>query len=292
VQLTESEFLSQPVSALRHLLLSFGLSDEGALEKRELRARLLDSGRVTLLLQEEGGQDVFSVPELRAMPLSSLREICERKGLALLGCLDKSEVVERMASSDLIRIVYTPTPSSSFNESVSYSDEKYDCKCDKPFPGEAKSSSSLASIHYPLRITRSEINCLELDDLHELWFKLVGSNYVEIGKENFLDERDPFKKAKLIELLEETRKIVIEENISEEKYDSKNIENEKEEKQFASCEEDLDDRFMLSRELLADMSIKELKSIMQANNLSDEGCLYRSDIISKLESCAKLRIVD
>jgi hypothetical protein len=46
---TREEFEAMGVGELRRLLLSFGLSDQGALEKSEFRLRLLDSGRIELL---------------------------------------------------------------------------------------------------------------------------------------------------------------------------------------------------------------------------------------------------
>lgn len=45
---TRSEFEAMGVGELRCCLLSFGLSDQGALEKSDLRARLLNSGRIVL----------------------------------------------------------------------------------------------------------------------------------------------------------------------------------------------------------------------------------------------------
>jgi hypothetical protein len=45
---TQSEFEAMGVSELRCCLLSFGLSDQGALEKNDLRTRLLNSGRIVL----------------------------------------------------------------------------------------------------------------------------------------------------------------------------------------------------------------------------------------------------
>ena len=44
-----AEFEAMGVGELRSSLLSFGLSDEGAIEKSELRQRLLNSGRIALI---------------------------------------------------------------------------------------------------------------------------------------------------------------------------------------------------------------------------------------------------
>lgn len=45
---TQAEFEAMGVGELRCCLLSFGLSDQGALEKGDLRSRLLNSGRIVL----------------------------------------------------------------------------------------------------------------------------------------------------------------------------------------------------------------------------------------------------
>lgn len=52
IEFSEDELLGKSVGELRNLLKSFGLSDEGALEKKELRARLLESNRVVIVDKE------------------------------------------------------------------------------------------------------------------------------------------------------------------------------------------------------------------------------------------------
>jgi hypothetical protein len=54
-----AEFEAMGVGQLRSSLLSFGLSDEGAIEKSELRQRLLNSGRIALI-DEPVTQEVTS----------------------------------------------------------------------------------------------------------------------------------------------------------------------------------------------------------------------------------------
>eukprot|EP00599_Poterioochromonas_sp_BG-1_P011648 CAMPEP_0173155276 /NCGR_PEP_ID=MMETSP1105-20130129/14006_1 /TAXON_ID=2985 /ORGANISM="Ochromonas sp., Strain BG-1" /LENGTH=150 /DNA_ID=CAMNT_0014071665 /DNA_START=370 /DNA_END=819 /DNA_ORIENTATION=- len=49
IEMTEEDFHAKNVSELKHLLLAFGLSSEGALEKSDLRNRLLESGRIVLI---------------------------------------------------------------------------------------------------------------------------------------------------------------------------------------------------------------------------------------------------
>ena len=78
LEITRSDLMRKGVAELRHLLLSYGLSDEGALEKRELRARLEDSGRLVIVedaseavpLDAMGGYDTTSRESRGARDLS------------------------------------------------------------------------------------------------------------------------------------------------------------------------------------------------------------------------------
>jgi hypothetical protein len=49
IEIGHDVFHKKGVGELRQLLLSFGISDEGAIEKNELRERLLNSGRIILI---------------------------------------------------------------------------------------------------------------------------------------------------------------------------------------------------------------------------------------------------
>ena len=60
VMKTSAEFEAMGVGELRSSLLSFGLSDQGALEKNELRSRLLESGRIILIGVSPPGRSVAS----------------------------------------------------------------------------------------------------------------------------------------------------------------------------------------------------------------------------------------
>ena len=53
IQFTYEQFNSKGVGELRKLLLSFGISDDDAIEKSELRNRLLESGRVSIVSDNE-----------------------------------------------------------------------------------------------------------------------------------------------------------------------------------------------------------------------------------------------
>ena len=59
VEITRSDFMRRGVGELRHMLLSYGLSDEGAIEKKELRSRLENSGRLVIIEDEKASDDAM-----------------------------------------------------------------------------------------------------------------------------------------------------------------------------------------------------------------------------------------
>jgi hypothetical protein len=63
MEMTKTEFLNKGVADLRRLLLSFGISDVGAIEKSELRDRLLESHRIELIndtiIEENLEKEIF-----------------------------------------------------------------------------------------------------------------------------------------------------------------------------------------------------------------------------------------
>ena len=209
MKMTEEELYSKNVAELRHLLLSFGLSCEGALEKSELRQKLLDSERIAIhrpsvetsdpssypaklsanlkmsgeeaVSSEEqlnGKSPPFTSTQLREMKLSELRSLCEEKGVSIKDCIDKEEVLQRLLSSMNSASVNSFSSSSSASSSAN---------------GPPAPSSSI---------------------------------------------------------------------------------------------------LQLSRETLAQLPIKELKHIMNAYGVNSQNCLYRSDIIERLQTCKDIQIVD
>jgi hypothetical protein len=138
MQMSRSDFNSMSVAQLRHLLLSFGLSDSGLIEKRELRDELIRSERIVLVddtienvdssndhgtssssdgsnssssaSSESHSNEAYDMnpppvalpdllSQLQNLPLSSLRELCANVGVSLKGCLDKSDVVQTLLNS-------------------------------------------------------------------------------------------------------------------------------------------------------------------------------------------------
>ena len=215
MKMTEEELYSKNVAELRHLLLSFGLSCEGALEKSELRQKLLDSERIALIDRpaessesnastatatatrntnmnlKVSGEEIesseehsgvksspFTATQLREMKLSELRKHCEVHGVSIKDCIDKEEVLQRILSSQsAAAILSSPTASSASSAPLS------------------SSSSTISKVQ-------------------------------------------------------------------------------------------------LSREILAQLPIRELRNIMETYGINSQNCLYRSDIIERLQNCNKIQIVD
>lgn len=213
MKMTEEELYSKNVAELRHLLLSFGLSCEGALEKSELRQKLLDSERIALINRpaessesnastarntntnmnlKVSGEEIesseersgdksspFTATQLREMKLSELRKHCEVNGVSIKDCIDKEEVLQRILSSQSsAAISSSPTVSSTSSPPLSSS-----------------SSSTISKVQ-------------------------------------------------------------------------------------------------LSREILAQLPIRELRNIMETYGINSQNCLYRSDIIERLQNCNKIQIID
>eukprot|EP01036_Dinobryon_divergens_P024624 gene24624-33092_t len=217
MKMTEEELYSKNVAELRHLLLSFGLSCEGALEKSELRQKLLDSERIALIDRpaessesnastatatrntntnmnlKVSGEEIesakvhlgdksspFTATQLREMKLSELRKHCEVNGVSIKDCIDKEEVLQRILSSQSSAAISSSPPASSTSSP----------------PLSSSSSSSTIS------------------------------------------------------------------------------------------------KVQLSREILAQLPIRELRNIMETYGINSQNCLYRSDIIERLQNCNKIQIID
>ena len=220
MKMTEEELYSKNVAELRHLLLSFGLSCEGALEKSELRQKLLDSERIALIDRptessesnastatakrntntnmnlKVSGEEIesakvhlgdksspFTATQLREMKLSELRKHCEVNGVSIKDCIDKEEVLQRILSSQSSAAISSSPPASSTSS---------------PPLSSSSSSSSSSTIS----------------------------------------------------------------------------------------------KVQLSREILAQLPIRELRNIMETYGINSQNCLYRSDIIERLQNCNKIQIID
>jgi hypothetical protein len=142
IELTQTQFNAKGVGELRQLLLSFGLSGE-AIEKSELRNRLLESGRVSIILNEKADEKVdekidekidvkidekvddsrkrsntytneehssksrtcYSIEKLKNTSIHELKQIANLLNISIVGCYDKEEVVMAIINSGKVDII-------------------------------------------------------------------------------------------------------------------------------------------------------------------------------------------
>merc|ERR1719353_1182360 len=73
---------SQPVGDLRRLMRSLELSFEDCIEKRDMLSRILSSGKVEIIPDDEACAETYSAEELLAMPVENLRRLMRTYGLS------------------------------------------------------------------------------------------------------------------------------------------------------------------------------------------------------------------
>lgn len=347
IEITEQEFNSKSVLQLRHLLLSFGLADDGAIEKFELRQKLIESGRVVItasagddkmkeqhqdtenwmevdstgisgevsdsiehekkeevlessakaILQKQtdntgnsydtvfrSGENVphsdftFSniqleaVNVVKAAPLHDLRVYCHQQNISIAGCIDKTEVIECIISTR--RIEHCARFLQELKTApVIDSDKNQSSNSDGNLGSEPK---------FPLRMTKEELDSVSTPELRKL-FMASGIADEQVGTLDSFSLKDRLiSEGKVI--LEESRKL----DDSDAQFSENNVgSNDSEARNGPS-----DEKFTLSRELLNELSLRELKSIMEAYHLSTDGCLERRDLIDRIEACPSVVIVD
>lgn len=116
IELTVEEFNAKSVSELRTLLKSFGLSDEGAIEKKDLRNRLVESQRVVIVENlsgpysnsssslNESSAIEFTRAQIDCMSVNDYQQLIRRVGLSSTGLLEKSELRNLLLHSSKIVI--------------------------------------------------------------------------------------------------------------------------------------------------------------------------------------------
>ena len=142
MELTEQQFLRMGISELKKLLHSFGISSSGAIEKADLRERLLRAGRV-LLVEKPGesqiddsestlnpsdgsfeppGSDTMKIEQseeaidtrnsverfkihedvVQSMSIRELLELMRGFDIPTQGCVERAEMIRRIRESDAI----------------------------------------------------------------------------------------------------------------------------------------------------------------------------------------------
>ena len=390
IEMSEEEFNSKTVSELRFLLLSFGISDRDAIEKSELRSKLLASGRIVFkpvtkcdgtaedtnsgpsetvgsgsgsygdvpsssgvkasavfddspvssnidttntnngkgICMEDASEGLqpFSsrglsgssrstsraspsptgdepylvlLSDLRAFSLAELQELCVRYSVSTAGCLEKTELVERLLDSGHIRLldvqeqlaaVADNSISSNSDGTVNSNNDSKQSACSEhnrpstedsplPFPPIGNPIVTEDTFGNNTKECTSEANSAYMDVVEDepeepkvCATSLAASanpsttnNKVFTGRINAYDEPTPYSNSS-------TRGM---------DTNAQDVNNQTQ-----------DTRLTLSMSLLAEMSIREVRSIMDAYNISSTGCLEKTDMIARMQQCSSIRFVN
>jgi hypothetical protein len=97
---------SQPVGDLRRLMRSLELSFEDCIEKRDMLSRILSSGKVEIIPDDEACAETYSAEELLAMPVENLRRLMRTYGLSAPSeGLSAAELVQLIHASGRVQVV-------------------------------------------------------------------------------------------------------------------------------------------------------------------------------------------
>jgi hypothetical protein len=135
IEMTREELFSKSVKDLRHLSLSFDISIENAIEKAEICAKLLESGRIVLINNTSPVEElpeatskrpqatphgVFHEDELRLLPISQLMALCAEHQVSVHGCIDREDIINAIKLSNNVDVIIPESKvASSSAESAS-----------------------------------------------------------------------------------------------------------------------------------------------------------------------------
>ena len=135
IEIGHDVFHKKGVGELRQLLLSFGISDEGAIEKNELRERLLNSGRIILIDDNVNNAVVdkksdtdnksdkmildenITIEQLFTLDVRELKLLSSNLNVNISNCLDKRDITDNILASGKIR---SPPKSNIVNNGKLY----------------------------------------------------------------------------------------------------------------------------------------------------------------------------
>lgn len=189
LEMTEEEISKKSVRQLREIMLSFGISMEGAIEKSDLIHRLLDSGRINIIIkcdsnvisqQEKAGiaEDHFKTDPshvilsekevenvLQGTNTTNLKKLLENNNVSTNGALERADLIDRFMASGLPfrgNIIDDTTSSTMAGQVSADMDVEYDLaslRC-----GHTKAVASAAeSIYYS-----SSEKCMTILSVKEL----------------------------------------------------------------------------------------------------------------------------
>ncbi|KAJ1388730.1 hypothetical protein B484DRAFT_1471 [Ochromonadaceae sp. CCMP2298] len=224
--MAEGEFYAQSVAQLRHLLLSFGLSDKDTIEKSEFRTRLLDSGR------------------LRLTPDSQEQEQEQEQ--------EMQEAVGRAGEAGTVDVGVGAAGGERGEAKRKFSGEE-----DFDAGGQAQ---GLACVSDENETVPPMPGAVPVDGQER---KAYSQNWSSGGSSSGGGGRD---------------------GSSSESFSSSSSSG-------GGGGGGMDDRFPLSEEVLRDLSVREMRSIMRAYGVDEAGCLEKSDLAERLRASPRVRIV-
>lgn len=268
--------------------------------------------------------------DLRCLSLSEVRELCGRYRVSTAGCIDKAELVERLLDSghmNILPVELQLEARADYSASAGNADGGPDLKttsrdscemdvCDEagnnfhtahPHPAASTSSSSSRSAECETGVTSSTRGSGRSKGINAY------DTYThETNSSNSRDSTDRPPTSPLCSSSAQQPSSSSSSRYSSSGYPDNSSGNnagaasaggggsagvsaagrrDLQQEQQQQCFQD-DGRLPLSDALLQDMSVRELKSIMQAYGIDGAGCLEKSDMIAKVKESSFVRIVD
>ena len=178
IEIGHSAFHKKGVGELRQLLLSFGISDEGAIEKNELRERLLNSGRIILIDDDINNtvetksdnitnnvksdkkvtlDENITIEQLFTLDVRDLKLLSSTLNVKITNCVDKRDIIDNILASGKIK---SPSKSNELNNGNSY-------QSPSSYPTLSTTEIKDSHINYDDRITinLSELNMMSIREL-------------------------------------------------------------------------------------------------------------------------------
>jgi len=124
IEYSKNDLSKMGVNELRNILVSFGLSTTGMIEKSELINRLIDSGRVVITSEmdhlQRGATDPssptpttqpsrksFSREHLSGLSVRELKNLMRENGVSFAGCVEKAEMIRALEISENVNVTET-----------------------------------------------------------------------------------------------------------------------------------------------------------------------------------------
>ena len=327
-EMTEEEFSSKTVSELKFLLLSFGISDRNVIEKSELRSKLLTSGRIVLTKSNDEGSMVMDTTptsyadlpssnsgnigagdsnHTRSNDNSSYSDASQCSGAkSSAGPVEGEErgageeATEGGPSTAADDSPHTPAYLRSYPSTTSLEDSDYYVLL-SDLRGYSLSELRDLCQRYQVPVA----GCVEKAELLERLLDCGHVRLLPVGEQlSAKADHGP---------VDEDRRG---ENSAEMSTQSQSQQSEPgSENRINSYDQCLphttsgssqgdnssdtgtdyrheDTRLTFSNSLLQEMSIREIRSVMEAYRIDSAGCLEKTDMIARIKLCSDIRIVN